>query len=101
MLKLCGSRTVLRGFFRFGLHLGDEPLKSQPIQGRLAQLVERFVYTEDVGSSSLSSPTIPHPRHLEHRMRCNWHPLSALLSGIVPAGDIGRPHQTVPFAFKD
>ena len=25
--------------------------------GRLAQLVERFVYTEDVGSSSLSSPT--------------------------------------------
>jgi hypothetical protein len=29
--------------------------------GRLAQLVERFVYTEDVGSSSLSSPTIPTP----------------------------------------
>ena len=27
--------------------------------GRLAQLVERFVYTEDVGSSSLSSPTTP------------------------------------------
>jgi hypothetical protein len=27
--------------------------------GRLAQLVERFVYTEDVGSSSLSSPTRP------------------------------------------
>ncbi len=26
--------------------------------GRLAQLVERFVYTEDAGSSSLSSPTI-------------------------------------------
>ena len=26
--------------------------------GRLAQLVERLVYTEDVGSSSLSSPTI-------------------------------------------
>ena len=26
--------------------------------GRLAQLVERFVYTEDVGSSSLSSPTM-------------------------------------------
>ena len=25
---------------------------------KLAQLVERFVYTEDVGSSSLSSPTI-------------------------------------------
>jgi hypothetical protein len=30
-----------------------------PRNGRLAQLVERFVYTEDVGSSSLSSPTIP------------------------------------------
>ncbi len=29
--------------------------------GRLAQLVERFVYTEDVGSSSLSSPTISPP----------------------------------------
>jgi hypothetical protein len=28
------------------------------VWGRLAQLVERFVYTEDVGSSSLSSPTI-------------------------------------------
>lgn len=27
--------------------------------GRLAQLVERFVYTEDVGGSSPSSPTIP------------------------------------------
>ena len=27
-------------------------------EGRLAQLVERLVYTEDVGSSSLSSPTI-------------------------------------------
>ncbi len=26
--------------------------------GRLAQLVERLVYTEDVGSSSLSPPTI-------------------------------------------
>ena len=29
------------------------------ISGRLAQLVERFVYTEDVGGSSPSSPTIP------------------------------------------
>ena len=27
--------------------------------GRLAQLVEHLVYTERVGSSSLSSPTIP------------------------------------------
>lgn len=29
------------------------------VNGSLAQLVERFVYTEDVGSSSLSRPTIP------------------------------------------
>ena len=29
-----------------------------PRIGSLAQLVERFVYTEDVGSSSLSRPTI-------------------------------------------
>ena len=29
--------------------------------GSLAQLVERFVYTEDVGSSSLSRPTISAP----------------------------------------
>src|SRR5207247_2014929 len=29
--------------------------------GRLAQLVERLVYTEDVGGSSPSSPTIPRP----------------------------------------
>ena len=29
-----------------------------PPDGRLAQLVERLVYTEDVGSSSLSPPTI-------------------------------------------
>ena len=28
------------------------------VMGRLAQLVERFVYTEDVGGSSPSSPTI-------------------------------------------
>jgi hypothetical protein len=38
----------------------SEAPMSQPIGGRLAQLVERLVYTEDVGSSSLSPPTIPH-----------------------------------------
>ena len=32
--------------------------------GRLAQLVERFVYTEDVRSSSLLSPTIQPPYFL-------------------------------------
>ena len=44
------------------------------VMGRLAQLVERFVYTEDVGGSSPSSPTIismqcrnvyPDPRPLQ------------------------------------
>jgi hypothetical protein len=30
-------------------------------------LVERFVYTEDVGSSSLSSPTIPLPQPIKKR----------------------------------
>ena len=38
---------------------GEEPkcLNVPPDLGRLAQLVERFVYTEDVGGSSPSSPT--------------------------------------------
>ena len=36
----------------------SRPLKGPPRSGRLAQLVERFVYTEDVGGSSPSSPTI-------------------------------------------
>lgn len=35
-----------------------EMLKRPTRIGRLAQLVERFVYTEDVGGSSPSSPTI-------------------------------------------
>ena len=34
--------------------------------GRLAQLVERFVYTEDVGGSSPSSPTILSKRPLAY-----------------------------------
>ncbi len=45
-----------RGFF-VSLIADPAGAKAQP-RGRLAQLVERFVYTEDVGSSSLSSPTI-------------------------------------------
>ncbi len=35
-----------------------------PRNGRLAQLVERFVYTEDVGGSSPSSPTTLRLRRL-------------------------------------
>jgi hypothetical protein len=42
----------------FSLRSLVEPLKRTPNGGRLAQLVERFVYTEDVGGSSPSSPTI-------------------------------------------
>ena len=38
--------------------------------GWLAQLVERFVYTEDVGSSSLSSPTID-PLHTDIKVQPN------------------------------
>jgi hypothetical protein len=34
--------------------------------GSLAQLVERFVYTEDVGSSSLSRPTMIFPIEIKH-----------------------------------
>ena len=42
-----------------GLQTGPKaPNPTLPWKGRLAQLVERLVYTEDVGSSSLSSPTI-------------------------------------------
>ena len=41
----------------FPLRVPREAHKSAP-EGRLAQLVERFVYTEDVGGSSPSSPTI-------------------------------------------
>ena len=40
--------------------------------GRLAQLVERLVYTEDVGSSSLSSPTIiAEIAQLVEQLTCN------------------------------
>ena len=36
----------------------EPPKDASPNWGRLAQLVERLVYTEDVGGSSPSSPTI-------------------------------------------
>ena len=41
----------------WGLRFGQELLNGPARRGRLAQLVERFVYTEDVGGSSPSSPT--------------------------------------------
>lgn len=48
------------GCFEGALPPGDDAPKSTwPVSatGRLAQLVERHVYTVDVGSSSLSPPT--------------------------------------------
>ena len=48
--KLTPAHLALRSPLR--------PLKGPARSGRLAQLVERFVYTEDVGGSSPSSPTI-------------------------------------------
>jgi hypothetical protein len=48
---------VLRNHVGFFLQFVSEAANERSV-GRLAQLVERFVYTEDVGSSSLSSPTI-------------------------------------------
>jgi hypothetical protein len=49
----------MRGIFlAASLAFRENSSYSRPQIGRLAQLVERFVYTEDVGSSSLSSPTI-------------------------------------------
>jgi broad specificity phosphatase PhoE len=48
--KWCAKTSIL------GLRL-SKPLSKYRPTGSLAQLVERFVYTEDVGSSSLSRPT--------------------------------------------
>ena len=38
---------------------GDGGEEVQPSRGRLAQLVERLLYMQDVGGSSPSSPTMP------------------------------------------
>ena len=54
------------------LHARHPQVRSRPAltRGRLAQLVERFVYTEDVGSSSLSSPTISHAPNVPDGSQC-------------------------------
>jgi hypothetical protein len=60
-------RTLLRFFA--DTHRSRPPTRRTLIllrEGRLAQLVERLVYTEDVGSSSLSSPTILSPKQMHH-----------------------------------
>jgi hypothetical protein len=58
--KIKKSLQTLLRFFA-DTHRSRPPTRRTLIllrEGRLAQLVERLVYTEDVGSSSLSSPTI-------------------------------------------
>jgi hypothetical protein len=52
--KKCKNFTIAScGLIRFRIDHGHQR------GGRLAQLVERLVYTEDVGGSSPSSPTMP------------------------------------------
>lgn len=52
--------------------------------GRLAQLVERLAYTEDVGSSSLSSPTTRAFQNISSTLRHDARQCSA-----VPHGHAG------------
>ncbi len=64
-------------------------LSKSPLIGSLAQLVERFVYTEDVGSSSLSRPTIPTLQIDRDEMPFGTYPLGFfyLFQGVA-----GKPH---------
>jgi hypothetical protein len=71
--------------FDLSLRSWAEPLKRPPRIGRLAQLVERFVYTEDVGSSSLSSPTRPSDLEQSLARRCKHNAESRhVLAGTNP-----------------
>lgn len=58
-------RKNLESFLKLALAATGVAGYSLPHRGRLAQLVERFVYTEDVGGSSPSPPTTPSlpPQH--------------------------------------
>jgi hypothetical protein len=58
MLEPIEYRVGALRFDRRRIFLAATDRTAYMSRGRLAQLVERFVYTEDVGSSSLSSPTI-------------------------------------------
>jgi hypothetical protein len=53
--------ALFKGLFAFktgSIHdTAHQTGRATPPWGRLAQLVERFLYTEDVGGSSPSSPT--------------------------------------------
>ena len=53
--SLAATGLVVRRLMTSGSGNDAPPLRPSP--GTLAQLVERLVYTEDVGSSSLSGPT--------------------------------------------
>ncbi len=64
--------------------------------GRLAQLVERLVYTEDVGSSSLSSPTIFSPLYV-----IDLPAALILLRLLIPFPAIRfRPNRTAPHVLQ-
>ncbi len=73
-------QASMRGRTRHDLSLRTmaEPPKRRPRQGRLAQLVERFVYTEDVGGSSPSSPTSLRPLGYGSAGPCEILPSSEL-----------------------
>tara|TARA_R110002020_G_scaffold133851_3_gene298753 strand:+ start:2780 stop:3439 length:660 start_codon:yes stop_codon:yes gene_type:complete len=72
---------------------GRKPLQDR--QGRLAQLVERLVYTEDVGSSSLSPPTKSF-KHLAAipQLAVEAKPFRSIGSGLSRAGSGSRSSKT-------
>ena len=59
-------------------------LVAQARRGRLAQLVERHVYTVDVGSSSLSPPTTLRPSGYAWRLNKLKAKICACLDSVNP-----------------
>jgi hypothetical protein len=58
---------------RAARHEAGRPIGVDFLQGRLAQLVERLLYTQDVGGSSPSPPTIPSYRVGQGRSGHEYH----------------------------
>jgi hypothetical protein len=61
--NVCGKHWRFRSMFLTVPHaVWCDPCSKQsphiPMRGAVSSVVERFVYTEDVGSSTLSPPTI-------------------------------------------
>ena len=81
----------------------DRPLALRGARGRLAQLVERLLYTEDVGGSSPSSPTTLRaglraffPDHCQMHDGANGglhildaDPFQPRVEGVFPGEDVG------------